>query len=67
MKVSYKPLWVTLAKKGLMKKDLKDMANLTTNITANMGKGQHVSLDTIIRICETLECGLNDVIELVEE
>lgn len=31
---------------------------------ANMGKGQHVSLATIVKICETLQCDLTDVIAL---
>ena len=31
-----------------------------------MGKeGKHISMDTLARICETLDCGIMDVIELV--
>ena len=67
MKISYRPLWITLATKGMTKTDLRLKGNFTTNILANMGKGEHVSLETIIRICETLDCGLADVIELVED
>ncbi len=29
-----------------------------------MGKeGKHISMDTLARICETLDCGIMDVIE----
>lgn len=42
-------------------------AHLTTNHIANMGKGQHVSLSTIVKICETLQCDLTDVIALVPD
>ena len=29
-------------------------AHLTTNHIANMGKGEHISMQTLIKICETL-------------
>lgn len=67
MKISYKPLWRTLLERDMQKKDLRELAGLTTNIIANMGKGQYVSLGTIVRICEALDCDLADVIELVKD
>ena len=43
-------------------------ACLTTNMIANMGKeGKHISMDTLARICETLDCGIMDVIDLVSD
>jgi putative transcriptional regulator len=39
-------------------------AGLTTNMIANMGKGKNISMETLLRICETLHCGISDVIEL---
>ncbi len=38
-----------------------------SNMIANMGKGKHISMETLLRICESLECGIDDVIELVDE
>lgn len=67
MKISYKPLWITLINRSMSKKDLMQQAHLTTNHIANMGKGQHVSLATIVKICETLQCDLADVIALVAD
>lgn len=67
MKISYKPLWRTLLERDMQKKDLRELAGLTTNIIANMGKVQYVSLGTIVRICEALDCDLADVIELVKD
>lgn len=66
MKISYKSLWRTLLERDMQKKDLRELAGLTTNIIANMGKGQYVSLGTIVRICEALDCDIADVIELVK-
>lgn len=38
MAISYRPLWIQLANKGLQKKDVIKRANLTTNVMASMGK-----------------------------
>ena len=65
MHISYKPLWHTLIERNMRKEDLRLAAGLTTNMIANMGKeGKHISMDTLARICETLECDITDVIEL---
>lgn len=65
MYISYKPLWHTLVERKMRKEDLRLAAGLTTNMIANMGKeGKHISMDTLVRICETLDCGIADVIEL---
>ena len=67
MKISYKPLWKTLIDKNLTKKDLRLQAHLTTNHIANMGKGEHISMQALIKICETLNCDIADVIALVPD
>ena len=67
MRISYKPLWHTLLDRGMMKKDLMEQAGFTTNIIANMGKDKHINMETLIRICETLDCDISDVIELVRD
>ena len=51
----------------MRKEDLRLAAGLTTNMIANMGKGKHISMDTLARICETLNCEITDVIELVPD
>ena len=57
----------TLIDKNLTKKDLRLQAHLTTNHIANMGKGEHISMQTLIKICETLNCDIADVIALVSD
>lgn len=49
----------------MRKEDLRLAAGLTTNMIANMSKeGKNISMDTLVRICEALDCGILDVIEL---
>ena len=64
MNISYQPLWRTLKERSMRKEDLRLAAGLTTNMIANMGKGEHISMKTLLRICGALECDISDVIEL---
>ncbi len=34
---------------------------------ANMGKGEHISMPTLIKVCETLNCDISDVVALVPD
>ena len=61
MHISYQPLWDTL------KEDLRLAAGLTTNMIANMGKGEHISMKTLLRICGALNCDIADVIALEQD
>ena len=67
MHISYKPLWHTLVERNMRKEDLRIAAGLTTNMIANMGKGKYISMETLLRICKTLNCDIADVIELVDD
>ena len=67
MNISYQPLWNTLKERGMRKEDLRLAAGLTTNMIANMGKGKHISMETLLRICNALNCDISDVIELVSD
>ena len=67
MHISYQPLWNTLKERKMRKEDLRLAAGLTTNMIANMGKGKHISMETLTKICETLDCDIADVIELIKD
>lgn len=63
MTVSYKPLWIELAKRELKRTEFQAMAGLSSNIIANMGKNKYISMKNLEKICVFLECTPNDVIE----
>ena len=67
MNISYQPLWNTLKERGMRKEALRLAAGLTTNMIANMGKGEHISMKPLLRICEALTGEITDVIELVSD
>ena len=63
--IVYDPLWITLAKKKMKKKDLYAVASSAT--VARMGKGEYVALEVIDKIAELLDCEISDVIMRVKE
>lgn len=59
--ISYQPLWITLAKRSMKKKDLYAVASSAT--IARMGKGEYVALEVIDKICAALDCSIEEVVE----
>lgn len=60
--ISYKPLWVTLVDRDLKKKDLIEMADISSATVAKMGKNEYVALEVIDKICAALNCEISDVV-----
>ena len=52
---------------NMRKEDLRIAAGLTTNMIANMGKNKGISMETLAKICDALQCEITDVIELTED
>lgn len=67
LKASYKPLEITLIKKDKTKTNLKKDLKISPSTLAKMSKGEDVALSVIIRICEYLDCKIEEVIELVND
>ncbi len=62
--MNYNKLWKLLIDRNMLKKDLKEKAGLSSNAIAKMGKGGDVSTQVLSRICEALNCDLEDIVEL---
>lgn len=66
MYISYNKLWKLLIDKGMNKQDLGKIANISPASIAKLGKGANVTTDVLLKICEALECNLEDIIETVK-
>lgn len=62
--MNYNKLWKLLIDKNQLKKDLREKAGLSTNVIAKMGKGGDVSTQVLRKICEVLDCQIEDIVEL---
>ena len=67
MSVCYDKLWKILIDKGMNRTDLKEMAGISFNVIAKMGKGETVSMESLYRVCLVLNCNIGDVMEFVSE
>ena len=63
MVISYDKLWKLLIDKKMNKTDLNDQAGITYNIIARLGKGEPVSMESLYKICRSLECNIGDIME----
>ncbi len=64
MAMNYNKLWKLLIDRNLKKKDLIQMAGITTNAMAKMGKGGDVSTQVLAKICAALDCRIEDIVEV---
>lgn len=67
MQISYKKLWKLLIDKDMKKKDLQSKADISWTTITKMSKNEKVSLDMLMKICETLHCNIGDVMEFVSD
>ena len=67
MAVSYKKLWKLLIDKDMKKKDLCAKAGISPASITKMGKGGHVTTEVLVKICTALDCGVEDIMEIVQE
>lgn len=67
MGVSYKKLWKLLIDRDMIKRDLRLASGISTNALAKLGKNENVSTEVLVKICKTLNCEINDIMDLVDD
>lgn len=63
MKFSYNRLWKLLIDKNMNKGDLQKLIGTGPSTISRMGRNEPVRLEIIGRICEKLNCNIEDIIE----
>lgn len=67
MDVSYNKLWKLLIDKNINKTQLKDIAGISTNAVAKLGRNESVSMETLGKICLALNCEIGDIVEFLSK
>lgn len=65
MAITYRNLWKLLIDKEMNKSDLKDKVGLSSSTIAKLSQNKIVKLDVLERICLALDCGIQDVVEVI--
>ena len=63
--INYKKLWILLLERNITKQDFREMCNISTGTMTKLNKNQEVALSVIVKICNTLECDVADICEVV--
>lgn len=66
MAVTYKKLFHLMIDKGVSNAELMERAGFSANIITRLKRDSYLSLDTIEKICNTLNCGVDDILEFTE-
>ncbi len=67
MEISYNRLFKLLIDKGMKKTEFAKIAGLTPGTLAKLSRNQTVSMDSLIKMCKTLNCTFDDIVEIVGE
>lgn len=67
MRLCYNRLWKLLIDRGMTRTQMRLAAGISSSTLAKLTKGESVVTSVLVRICETLECDLQDVVELVKD
>ena len=63
MGVSYKKLFHMLIDKDMTNAELMEKAGFSANIITRLKRDNYISLDSIEKICEVMNCGVDDILE----
>ena len=67
MAVCYKKLWKLLIDKNMNKTELRMASGITTTALAKLGRDENVNTEVLAKICQTLDCKIEDIMELIPE
>ncbi len=67
MHITYKKLFKLLIDRDMNRQDLKKLCGLSSASVAKLGKGENITTDMLVRICEGMNCKLEDIMELVPD
>ena len=67
MRISYNKLWKILIDKNMKKSELREKAGISSASLAKLGKGDNITTDVLLRICEVMDCRIEDILETVRD
>ena len=67
MAVSYKKLFHLMIDKEMTNAELMEKAGFSANFITRIKRDNNISLDSIEKICKTLQCGVDDILEFTTE
>lgn len=63
--ISYKKLFELMEQKNIKKRDLREKYNISPTIVNRLNNNTNVAVDTIMYLCEILDCQPSDIMEYI--
>ena len=54
-----------LIDRGLKKRELQEMSEVGATSIAKLGRNENVTTEVLLRICESLDCDIQDIMERI--
>ena len=67
MAISYKKLWKLLIDKDMKKKDLQQVADISSASVTKLSKNENVNTEILRKICIALNCDISDIMEISKD
>ncbi len=67
MRISYNKLWKMLIDQNMNKRDLAEKSGVSTASIAKLSKGANVTTDVLLKICEAMNCHIEDILETIDD
>lgn len=66
-KISYKKLFKKMIDLDMKNSELMEKAKVSRSTFYKMKNSENITTDVIIRICDSLNCDINEIMELVDD
>ena len=67
MQVSYKKLFKLLIDNDLKKTEFAKKIGIGQNTLAKLSKNEYVSMEVLAKICQGLNCKIEDIVEFIDD
>lgn len=67
MSVSYKKLWHLLLDRDIKKKNLAKLSGISSYTINKLNSNGNVTVEVLEKICLTLDCKVDDILEFTKE
>lgn len=67
MSVSYKKLFLLLIERGIQPSEIAEMSGFSANIMTRIKRNQYISLESVEKLCNALNCTVDEIIEFRKE
>lgn len=65
MDVNYNKLFKMLIDRGLKKTEFAKLVGISANTLAKLSRNETVSMDIIVKICRTLNCSIDNIMDVL--